>query len=620
MPSTMPSVTSHPASDQNRTWTINRQQLRDVFALCDPEGTGFVSLDHLLQLGRAHCGGSDSKDVERVLRQLDPERRGVLGYPDFCRGVFSILRAQRQQQKQEQQQQQLQQQLQRRVGSETMMAPSVYHQQQNGTQQQSPPPPPPSFVLTSSSREEEAPGSPHSLIMTDDVDSALGGSASPDINGKSQCSSMSDGENYECYGEGVELDLDNNAGSIGDGGGGGCRSPTSNLGLTRNTWLRTSLRRTPPSPQHQEVSSHRRWGSFRHSGKRLGSNALASQLYRSSSFNSSGRSSTCDTADDMYSDVSLEEDVIDLNHKVQMLQQQVSVLADNQNNTDDRYTRAKQDSAALQARVHMLEEQLRESELRSEERLQEEQKRHREIMVRVEREKQLQIENCTIRLQTLELEGASLREESTRLRAQVERLRAEKQASEEQRAEGGLMLAALRDELQTLRDVERRAKDERIAGAQLVEELSKEVERLKAEQKSTATLEARSQSEMNGQLHDDLTARLNELQVEVNSLRHQNKNLQEANEELQAQMLTRSLEEGRNLLTGVSNGNSLAAELEAMSAQELRDNTQEQITLEKMRTALKEQQEVNSQLRSYIDGILLNIVDNYPQLLEVKTH
>jgi hypothetical protein len=48
----------------------------------------------------------------------------------------------------------------------------------------------------------------------------------------------------------------------------------------------------------------------------------------------------------------------------------------------------------------MLEEQLRESELRAEERLQEEQKRHRELVVRIEREKQLQIENCNIRLVT----------------------------------------------------------------------------------------------------------------------------------------------------------------------------------------------------------------------------
>lgn len=29
-----------------------------------------------------------------------------------------------------------------------------------------------------------------------------------DTASKSQCSSLSDGENYECYGEGVELDLD----------------------------------------------------------------------------------------------------------------------------------------------------------------------------------------------------------------------------------------------------------------------------------------------------------------------------------------------------------------------------------------------------------------------------
>lgn len=42
---------------------------------------------------------------------------------------------------------------------------------------------------------------------------------------------------------------------------------------------------------------------------------IFSQLYRSSSFNSSGRSSNCDNTEEMYSDVSLE-DVQDFNNKV----------------------------------------------------------------------------------------------------------------------------------------------------------------------------------------------------------------------------------------------------------------------------------------------------------------
>jgi len=45
------------------------------------------------------------------------------------------------------------------------------------------------------------------------------------------------------------------------------------------------------------------------------SNALASQLYRTSSFHSSGRSSAGD-GEEMYSDGSLEDEVIDLTQKV----------------------------------------------------------------------------------------------------------------------------------------------------------------------------------------------------------------------------------------------------------------------------------------------------------------
>lgn len=48
-------------------------------------------------------------------------------------------------------------------------------------------------------------------------------------------------------------------------------------------------------------------------------------------------------------------------------------------------------------RILILEEQLRENELRSEEKYAEEVKRHRELVARVDREKQLQVENCAIR-------------------------------------------------------------------------------------------------------------------------------------------------------------------------------------------------------------------------------
>uniref|UniRef100_A0A1A9URZ1 Uncharacterized protein n=1 Tax=Glossina austeni TaxID=7395 RepID=A0A1A9URZ1_GLOAU len=65
------------------------------------------------------------------------------------------------------------------------------------------------------------------------------------------------------------------------------------------------------------------------SGRRqLGSNALA----RSSSFNSSGRSSNCDTTEDMYSDVSLEN-VQDISYKVST-SQDISRKSDEEDNVN----------------------------------------------------------------------------------------------------------------------------------------------------------------------------------------------------------------------------------------------------------------------------------------------
>ncbi|KAL9903554.1 rab11 family-interacting protein 4B isoform X6 [Glossina fuscipes] len=306
----------------------------------------------------------------------------------------------------------------------------------------------------------------------------------------------------------------------------------------------------------------------------------------------------------MYSDVSLEN-VQDISYKLELLQRQVTDLADTQNNiADDRTTRTKTEYAVLQARYHMLEEQFREAELRSEERLAEEQKRHRELLARVEREAALQNENCQIKIKTTEIEANALREENQRLR-----LLCDKQANDLHRTEEKLELArdqivALQQDLDDATKRERKYDQEKKSAEDLMLELSKEVERLRAETgpaMPTTSLES---------------IRLEELHQELEQMRQKNKSLEEQNEELQAAVLTRGVEEGRHLLNGTLN--SLAQELEEMSQAQGSVDSTTLASLSQLQQAFQEKEEENTRLKHYIDTILLNIVENYPQLLEVK--
>ena len=89
----------------------------------------------------------------------------------------------------------------------------------------------------------------------------------------------------------------------------------------------------------------------------------------------------------------------------------------------------------------------------------------------------------------------------------------------------------------------------------------------------------------------DLPARIAEMESEIRTLREANKSecadirekyshktlsisgFHENNEELQAAMLNKGLEEGRSLLNNPQHTNSLAAEFEAMSENEVGMNT-----------------------------------------------
>ncbi|XP_053689026.1 rab11 family-interacting protein 4 isoform X2 [Sabethes cyaneus] len=280
-----------------------------------------------------------------------------------------------------------------------------------------------------------------------------------------------------------------------------------------------------------------------------------------------------------------------LNEQLEILQRQVTNLADTQNNVEDRTSRTKAEYAVLQARYHMLEEQLRETELRSEERLAEEQKRHRELLARVEREAKLQNENCQIRIRTIEIEANQLREEISRLRLQCDKQAADLHATEDKLEKTRDSLMVAQQDLAEAKANEKKHKADKQAAEDLMVELGKECERLRSER--GPALPTTSPESL----------RLEELHQELDELRQKNKQLEEANEELQAVVLTKGVEEGRNLLNGTSN--SLAQELEAMSQNQLQ-------------VAYQDKEEENRRLKHYIETMLLQVVEHYPQLLEVK--
>ncbi|CAG9839382.1 unnamed protein product [Diabrotica balteata] len=281
----------------------------------------------------------------------------------------------------------------------------------------------------------------------------------------------------------------------------------------------------------------------------------------------------------------------DSDDSFQVLQQQVGYLQDTANQNDERYTRAKADNAALQARVIMLEEQLRETEMRSEEKLQDERRGFKDQKARLEREKQLLLDNVNLRLQASETECANLKKEINRQKDEIDKCKNERQNLMDQVSDLTSEVTSVKEEMKMMKNQEIRLKREYEAQVQLSEDLSKEIERLRLEARTPALPTTSPE-----------TLRLEELHEEMSNLRSENSELREVNEELQASLLHAGLETGRILSIGE---NSLAAELDVMSQDEVQK-------------ALKEQQEVNRQLRTYIEGILLNIVENHPQLLEVK--
>ncbi|XP_031654882.1 rab11 family-interacting protein 4A isoform X6 [Oncorhynchus kisutch] len=338
--------------------------------------------------------------------------------------------------------------------------------------------------------------------------------------------------------------------------------------------------------------------------RKISSTAFGRQLLHTSNFSSSNGST-----EDLFRD-SIDSCDIDITEKVSYLEKKVAELENDTLMNGDLKSKLKQENTQLVHRVHELEEQLKDQEARAEQNTEEEQRRHREAYSKMERDKNTELELLHNRVQQLEEENGDISVNMCRLKSQTEKLDEEKQRMTDKLEDTSLRLKdemdLYRKMMDKLRQNRHEFQKEREAMQELIEDLRRELEHLQLFKLETEK-PGRGRSSSSGLTEFNAKTREMELEHEVKRLKQENLKLREQNDDLNGQILSLSLYEAKNLFATQTKAQSLAAEIDNASRDDLME-------------ALKEQEEINFRLRQYMDKIILSILDHNPSILEIKTN
>ncbi|XP_073492654.1 rab11 family-interacting protein 3 isoform X2 [Aquarana catesbeiana] len=299
-------------------------------------------------------------------------------------------------------------------------------------------------------------------------------------------------------------------------------------------------------------------------------------------------------------------DETDLTDKVLYLEQRVSELERDAATTSEQQNRLRQENLQLLHRVHALEEQLKDQEVRSDEVQSEETRKHRDELRKMERDRSYRLSSLKARLQELENENLDLRSQLPGFKATAQRLEEEKYK----------LLDEVDDLQQQLQDHQ---EQNRILGGKLSKELHKQqtekercqeiIEELRRELEQMQLIRLEMEQKMglgNSAALQEYNSRTREaeLEQEVRRLKQEQRALKEQNEELNGQIINLSIQGAKNLFS-TTFSDSLAAEISSVSRDELME-------------AIHKQEEINLRLQDYIDRIIVAIMETNPAILEVK--
>ncbi|XP_038067416.1 rab11 family-interacting protein 4B-like isoform X3 [Patiria miniata] len=564
--------------------------LRTVFEALDEDDLGYITDERFSELAKDF--GIDNPDERhRLITLLDPQGTGKISFESFCQGIQAVVTNTTE--KAQLSESQIYPQDQWIVSKTTTedddthsigTSESTYNEYDDS-------------ALTDMSEDNTSPllydgFSP--AVDGDDTDSAIAGPtinmngffSSPDplrvqqiAEDSSHASSLpsDDEQRFEDFGQnvnasGIDIEIQE-ASSLSDS-------------------VDTIERETPSSLLNGPV-------------RRISSKEFANHLYRSSSSNNLPHKGAID---DTYGEYAASDtDVMELNDKVLELETQVTVLEQDQASRAGHQGKLKSDKIMLMHQVQSLEEQIREAEMRHQEREDEQIKRHKDTMTKKEKEMEEQIEFLTNRIAVLEDEKNQHVTETSRLKTQIEHLKQENSRLEAQVLDLDNKWLALSMEYQQKEDGHRRERTEMKetlkANNVLVEDLSRELEELRRENLEQREYGARL---MRSPSISDLPSRYSELNEELQRLKKENANLRESNEEMSAQMLNDGFHIGHSLLhRGTTRSESFASELETSSKDDIMQ-------------ALREEEQLNRDLREYIGRILARILDSNPGLLEIR--
>ncbi|CAH2307545.1 rab11 family-interacting 3 isoform X2 [Pelobates cultripes] len=302
-----------------------------------------------------------------------------------------------------------------------------------------------------------------------------------------------------------------------------------------------------------------------------------------------------------YDETDLTDKVLYLEHRVTELEREASTTGEQQN-------RLRQENLHLLHRAHALEEQLKDQELRSDEVQNEETRKHRDELRKMERDRGFELSSLKARVQELEAENFELRsqlptakattqrleEENQKLRDQVEELRQQVKENKELNQKLGGRLNKEKHKQQS----------ERERSQEVIEELRRELEQM---QLMRLEMEHRLGLGNSAALQEyNSRTRETELEQEVRRLKQEQRTLKDQNEELNGQIINLSIQGAKNLFS-TTFSDSLAAEISSVSRDELME-------------AIQKQEDINLRLQDYIDRIIVAIMETNPAILEVKIH